>query len=326
MGAFLENIGGGEQSLPVVLPLVEDLLNSRTWRRHRAALSILEQCLFAAPATFSTYSPVAFQAAIKLASSPAVRVQYQALSLLGGLCEQDGNLSLRRQHGGEILETMSRLVESPVSKVSAMACVALMSFCRGGDDVLDRSQVVVPYVGHLLSVLSNGPLSAEIAVGNRLDEGALTTQVRAIGVIACLAEAARENFVPYYSNIVPALFACARLEIDRAEISKLRGAAVETITIIGLSIGPENKDVFIPDAELLMRVLLPCLSLLPSFTAREAEEKEFIPMDQVLSACARIATVVEEKYGPFIEIVLPHLLKRLQADDGVSFKVRLYQT
>ena len=49
-----------------------------------------------------------------------------------------------------------------------------------------------------------------------------------------------------------------------------------------------------------------------------------IPMDELLSACARIASVMGEEYAPFVGVVLPHLLTRVAAPPEVQFSVRTF--
>lgn len=46
-----------------------------------------------------------------------------------------------------------------------------------------------------------------------------------------------------------------------------------------------------------------------------------IPMDELLSACARSASVMGEEYDPFVGVVLPHLLRRVAAPPDVQFSV-----
>jgi hypothetical protein len=58
LSTFLHDLGGGEHSLPVVLPLVQSMLNGTNWKQQRAGLSILTQCLYAAPVTFSPHIAV----------------------------------------------------------------------------------------------------------------------------------------------------------------------------------------------------------------------------------------------------------------------------
>ena len=46
-----------------------------------------------------------------------------------------------------------------------------------------------------------------------------------------------------------------------------------------------------------------------------------IPFDQLLAACARIATVMKERFVPFLPSVVPHMLKRASQEANVSVSV-----
>lgn len=331
--SLLQNVGGGSQSLPVVLPLVETLLaDSNNWKHQRAALSILERCLEAAPVTFSRHVPIAMETALTLLSKKDcnIRVQYQAMNLLGALCEADNNSdgkhtqqeSVRRQYGPRILQAISQSCQSPCTKVASVACLSIVSYCRGGDiSSVGRETMVVPYLKDILMALVAGPLSLEVGgavAGSEVNIGAVTVKVRAIGAVACLAEAAAEAFVPFYGNVMPGLLACAQLQVSTTsnthELSLLRGASIEAATIIGQATSEANRDMFVPDAEQIMKLALPLLNQASTL----ASAAVIIPMDQLLAACARIASVMGEAYAPFIQSVLPHLLNRANEPPDVS--------
>ena len=326
LASFLQSLGG-QCALPAVLPAVESLLGNSAadWKQQRAALAILEQCLCAAPATFKQHIPVSVASALRLTSSPSPRVQFKALSVLGLICEEDTGFAVRKQHGNQMVESICVLVNSPISKVSSQACSALVSFCRGGmasaTDKEVRTEVVSTFTDQLVHLLVRGPLSLSVCDGRIVNNGALVTQAKAIGAIACLAEATGEGFAPFYELTVPALFSCTQLTINRYDVAQLRGSAVEAITIIGQSIGEDNQQCFLADAEKLMSILVPMLQQ----TEQEGRE-DVVPTEQILSACARIASVVEEKYAPFLGVVLPHLLGRLRRDNAVSISVSVLRT
>lgn len=231
LGSFLQSLGG-KQALPVVLPMVETLLVNKEWKHQRAALSILEQCLYAAPVTFLSHLPITVQTAVRLASSDNMRVQFQAVILLGALCGADiRGVDIRTQYGARILQELVTMVQHPCTKISAVACLTLVSYCRGGDIVKDRASLVVPYLKDLLMALVTGPLSQ--------DNGAV--KIRAIGAVACLAEAAGEAFVPFYGDVMPGLLGCTQLPSPSYEMSRLRGAAMEAATIVGQGVSESNR-------------------------------------------------------------------------------------
>ena len=236
---FLQSLGG-TQTLPVVLPMVETLLsNKNDWKQQRAALSILEQCLFAAPVTFAQYVPVAVETALKLATtSDNLRVQFQAVVLLGALCEADSALDgdIRGQYGARILQVFAQMVQCKCSKIAAVACLSLVSYCRGGGDVVNGATLVVPFLKEMLMALVTGPLSWDVS-----ESGAVAVKIRAIGAVACLAQSSEDAFCPFYSNVMPGLLGCTQLPSPSYEMSRLRGAAMEAATIVGQAVSESNR-------------------------------------------------------------------------------------
>lgn len=235
LSMFIQSLGG-TQTLPVVLPTVETLLaNNSEWKQQRAALSMLEQCLFAAPVTFAQHVGIAVETALQLAStSDNLRVQFQAVVLLGVLCEADDDLdgNIRAQYGARILREFACMVHCRCSKIAAVACLSLVSYCRGGgSNSVDGATLVVPYLKELLVAFGDG--SAFV--------GSVAAKIRAIGVVACLAQSAEEALVPYYGDVMPGLLGCTQLQSQSYEMSHLRGAAMEAATIVGQAVSECNR-------------------------------------------------------------------------------------
>lgn len=219
--------------------MVESLLQSNEWKQQRAALVILEQCLFAAPISFAQYIGVAVETALQLASTSSnLRVQFQAVVLLGALCEADDDLqgNIRAQYGARILQVFAKMVQSPCSKIAAVTCLSLVSYCRAGGASDDGDSLVVPYLKELLMALVTGPLSWDVAT-----PGVVAVKIRAIGAVACLAQSSGEAFVPFYGDVMPGLLGCTQLPSQSFEMSRLRGAAMEAATIVGQAISETNR-------------------------------------------------------------------------------------
>jgi hypothetical protein len=317
--SFLHSLA--TSALAVTLPLVESLLQpSQDFRRARAALSMLEACLASAPVSFAPHAPVAMEAALSLAEpNQPIRVQFQALRLLGVLFETDVTLvnstqTVRERHGLRVLQTLSQSVQSPCTKVSSLACLVIVSFCRGGDAAKttedNGSHPVVPYLSDLLQALVSGPLSLG------MDQGSVVVKIRAIGAVACLAEASSEAFAPFYGTIMPGLLACSQLPHSSSpDITQLIAAAVESATIIGQAIeADENcRALYVADAGRIMDFIIPILQ-----QAEGGTTSLDMPLEPLLSACARIASVMGADYAPFVNMVLPHLLKRATAPPDLS--------
>ena len=56
---------------------------------------------------------------------------------------------------------------------------------------------------------------------------------------------------------------------------------------------------------------------------KEGNQVPLIPFDQLLSACARIASIMTVRFVPFLPTVMPHLLTRAAQEVNVSVSVCL---
>ena len=333
LNTFLQNGGGGSQSLPIVLSVVDLLLKSSEWQNLRAGLIILEACLISSPHAFAAHVPVAVEAALSFCNHACVRVQYQAIQLIGSLCEADGIaqegskasssqpiVGLRKEYGMRMLQSLAQLLSSKCSKIVCHACLGIISFCRGGNgsSSIDASYIL-PYLGDLLNAIATGPLTLDVRSN-------VVVYIRAFASVACLADVAEAEFAPFYDNIIPGLMECVSFGLERDsnggvlvsgssahEIVALRGAAIEAVTIVGKSIGSEDGR-FNPEAQKIMNLIVPLLQ----HRASSDTASTMIPQDQLLAAAARISSIIGAAYTPFIPTVLPHLLQVAKEKTDVS--------
>ena len=87
----------------------------------------------------------------------------------------------------------------------------------------------------------------------------------------------------------------------------LLSAALQAATIVGSSVAP---DIFKADAVQLLSWIVPALQ---TTTA--------VPIEQLLTACARIAGVLEEEFTPYVGSILPYLLKFAEEGPDLSILV-----
>jgi hypothetical protein len=307
------------QALSVTLPLVQQQLQpSNDWRRQCAGLRMTEASVAFAPISFSSQVPVAINAALSfLTASQPIRVQFQALRLIGVICESENAATaalIRQSYGVTILQVLAHALQSHCTKVSALAGQAIVSFVRMqvGCDSSNDANPVVDYLSDLLQALVMGPLS-----NAALDRGSVVVKIRAIGAIACLAESSGEGvFVPFYSNVMPVLLACSQIPPASPEAWQLISSAIEGVTVVGQAIASDEttKAEYIQSAGQIMQFIVPIVQQCDGAASD-------IPVDQFLAACARIATVMGLAYVPYIQVVLPILLKRATAPPDISVTV-----
>lgn len=315
MESFLQNLAG--PALAVALPIVHQLLdssssNDKNWRHTRAGLAILESGLVVAPVALAPHVPEILLSAASLVNGDATaecqhpRVQYQAIRLLGVICET--HPSVCRDHGQIILERSAATLGSSVSKLSSMASQVISSYCRcsaddNEDDEDAKQRDLVQFLPDILKALIHGPLSL-----NDVSTGSVTVRVRAMNATACLAEASEEEFRPFYANVMPGLLACVQLpQVDIAS------AALQSLTIVGQAVG---KDMFHPHATQVLSWIIP---VLPSNNTNGQTPSSFAS-GELLSACARIASVLEEDFGLYVDAVLPSLYQVAKAPADISIE------
>ena len=182
---------------------------------------------------------------------------------------------------------------SSCSQVSAVASLALVSCCR------NNAEAAAAFLPDLIDRLIQGPLS-----NNRMDPGSITVRVRAMGATACLAHVNAEGFEPYYGRIMQGLL--GTLQVASVDLA---AAALEAATIIGQVMG---KEIFQSDADKLLAWIMPIL-----------QNTESPILEACLLASARIASVLEEDFAPFVDSVVPLLLRRVQEPPEVSIMVSL---
>ena len=292
-------------AMAVTLPLLESNL-SGNWSQQWAAMVCVQACAEAAPIAFAPHIPTALQAALQLCNSANARVVYQAIQLLGVLCET-GNFTVWEHFGERILQAITKAASSSSDRVKAMACTTLSSYCRPESaDKLDGARFVVPYLSEVLRGLVQGPLS-----------GPTVVQSRAVQAVICLAHAAGSSFAPFYPIVMPGLLSLAQhSKSTEYEDIKLQTTAIEAATIIGQAIGDENIHMYQDDATKIMQWVIPVLQ-------QGQDESSNIPMGQLLSACARIATVAGEAYAEYAKVAVPLLIQRASKSTDVEIAVSM---
>lgn len=335
---FLRSVGASK-CLSSVLEIVQSLLNVNQWQASRGALCILEVCMVSAPHSFSRHIPVALETALRFSSpEECVRVQFQAIQLLVALCgvdkiesetltfgEQINEVGLRNQYGHKILSTLVKSMQCHCTKVVGHACFALSTYCRGGNKNEDNEpehmalqSLIRPYLRDLLMAITSGPLSLDVSKNTLVF-------IRAFDAISSLACVAKDSFFEFYPIIMPGLRECAEYGIRKGldgnyidescteEIAVMRGAAIETASIVGHAIGGADG-LFNHDANYFMNLILSMLTR----RAAASDAPMMIPEDQLMTASARIASVIKDDYIPFLPKIVPHLIVTLKEADDIT--------
>uniref|UniRef100_A0A7S1RN32 Importin subunit beta-1/Transportin-1-like TPR repeats domain-containing protein n=1 Tax=Alexandrium catenella TaxID=2925 RepID=A0A7S1RN32_ALECA len=118
--------------------------------------------------------------------------------------------------------------------------------------------------------------------------------------IAAVAQLMEEDFLPYYSSVVPALkqiIANATSEKDRS----LRGKAFECVSLVGSVVG---KETFAEDAHEVMKVMAQMVQ--SGFAADDPQQ------ESVRDASGKIAEALGKDFKPYVSALLPVLFQTLK--------------
>jgi hypothetical protein len=330
-----------KKTFPTILPLIQQMVSSADWTMQKSGLEALVRVSSASPVSFTVHRDATVTMALTALDSANVRVQYQAMQLLGCLCNKTGEAdakSIQSTHGNAIASKLGPLISSPCLKVSDAACAVLISFCRGSsnDSVIESSQIQ-PMLPTLLGAISTGVLAR---MSQCEEEGVCVLAVGGINALACVADASKEHFAAYYSAYMPGLMSCMTMNLDQATgntlsrnledngASNVRGAAMEAATIVGASVGGKDFPQFVTDAGQMMQLIMSLLSTANKHAQAERDAAAAnasytapalaISMDKIQRSAARISGMMEEAFSQFMPAILPHLLRQAKQKNEMA--------
>jgi len=328
-------------TFPLILPTVQSLVTSSAWQNQKAGLEVIRTLLSASPVSSNQIVESSVTTAVQAFSTGHVRVQYQALTLLGAICNRTSEVSassVQTVHAQSIVQVVKQALTSECIKVSHAACGVIISFCRGSsNDNVISPETVAPLLPQLLSGIAAGVLARM----NRCEEeGVCVLAVAGINALACVADAAGQAFEPHYAEFVPGLLACMTMNMNAATgntvsrsmeengASSVRGAAMEAVTLVGAAVGGRECAVFVRDAEVVMGLVMGLLKTANRVYAVEREATKnnvkysspplAISMEKVQRSAARISGMMEEAFAQFMPAILPHLLKQAKQKNEMA--------
>ncbi|KAG0485517.1 hypothetical protein HPP92_009596, partial [Vanilla planifolia] len=155
--------------------------------------------------------------------------------------------------------------------------------------------ILTPYldgiVSKLLVLLQN--------TKQMVQEGALTA-------LASVADSSQEHFQKYYDAVMPYLKAILMNATDKSN-RMLRAKSMECISLVGMAVG---KDKFRDDAKQVMEVLM-------TLQGSQLENDDPIT-SYMLQAWARLCKCLGQDFLPYMNVVMPPLLKSAQLKPDVT--------
>lgn len=291
---------GGKALVPELFPsIIPSLLNNPDWRhRHGGLMAISlvgEGCSkFLVPHLSNVIGLV-----LPKFTDPHPRVRWAACNCAGQMAA-DFAPGFQKQFHSSVLPALALLMDDVNNpRVQSHAASALINFCEDCE-----VEILEPYLDGLL---------AKLAL--LLQGGKVIVQEQAITAIAAIADCTSEKFAKYYSNFIPYL-KTVLVNANNKEYRKLRGKAMECISLIGVAVG---KETFFNDAKEVMNIMVQTQA-----GKLEPDDPQITFMQQ---AWARICKCLGTDFVQFLPCVMPSLLasanaktdlKIIDADEDVS--------
>jgi hypothetical protein len=275
----------GKIVLPIAFQLIPTMLSSPEWNRRHAALrcisAIGEGCLKIMRAELGKV----VQLVLPHMRDPHPRVRHAACNSIGQMCT-DFSPRIQEQYHEMILSHLIPIMDDLQHiRVANYAAAALVNFSENCS-----KDVIAPYVetiiGKLLILMNSGKIFVQ--------EQCITT-------LATVADSAGGSFAKFYPQVMPVLLHILGLE-NQKELRSLKGKTLECSSLIVMAVG---KEVFANDAAPFVGVLK---QIQDSITDPDDPQASYL-----LSAWARVGKVMGTEFAPYLDIVLPPLLKTAES-------------
>jgi len=269
-------------------PLMEYLSNETDWRYKHAGLLVASNIgpLVDDPSKLSGLVLIM----ISHMKHPHPRIRFAAAHCIGQLAD-DLNTEFPNMYSDKIIPGLLDALNDTIPRVQRHACSALCNVIEKMDE-----NTINQYINTLMIKLEDTIKKAEPMV-----------QEYVISAIAAISEAAPEKFaVDYYNQTMMFLLRVLK-ECKEMKYKKLRGHTIECITVMGRAVGKEKFVVYAKDViEVLYQI----------------QESELDSQDPqkcfLLSSWQRLCLMLKEELVPYVELLVPSLLKLAASVPGIA--------
>ncbi|MEW5314066.1 MAG: hypothetical protein WDW38_005590 [Sanguina aurantia] len=225
-------------------------------------------------------------------SDPHPKVRWAACQAIGQMCTDLGPDMQNSQHAKILPALMRQMDDFENPRVQAHASAAVVNFSESVD-----AELLPPYLDILITKLLL-----------LLQHGKKVVQEGALTAMASVADNAQSLFAKYYDTVMPLLYAILTSASDK-EHRMLRAKALECISLVGVAVGKER---FREDARQMMLYLQQLQQ-----TQLDADDPT---IGYMLQAGARLCKCLGQEFIPYLDIVMPPLLKSAQLEPDIKVR------
>ncbi|KAE9552189.1 hypothetical protein FO519_004604 [Halicephalobus sp. NKZ332] len=213
------------------------------------------------------------------------RVRYAACNAIGQMSSDFAPTLQKKCHEKVVPALLEHAVELSTPRVAAHALAATVNFAE------DCPKNIMSI--YLDQIMEKMQWILENTFQQLLENRKKIVLLQVITTVASVADSAQEHFAKYYATLMPPLKYILANSND-SELSELHGKAIECISLIGLAVG---REVFGPDIHEIMTEL------------SKGSTIEDDNASYVISAWARICKVLQHDFAPYLEAVMPTVMK-----------------
>ena len=283
---------GAKIVLPVAFSLIPTLVSSVDWQKRHSGL----RCISAIGEGCHSLVEKELERVIAIVlphlQDPHPRVRHAACNAIGQMCT-DFSPKIQTNFHAEILAALIPVMDDMQSlRVKSYAAAAMVNFAENAS-----KDCIAPYLETIIPKLLV-----------LMDTGVTYAQEQAITTLATVADSAGPEFSKFYSSIMPTLLNFLH-NSKHKELRSLRGKTLECSSLVALAVG---KDIFATNAVEYINIL--------HETQAGIVDSDDPQASYLLSAWARVCKILGADFAPYLETVLPPLIKSAQLKpDVVSF-------
>eukprot|EP00798_Chlamydomonas_sp_ICE-L_P025737 gene25737-11397_t len=283
---------GGNAIVAAAALLLPTWLQDADWCKRHAVLICLAQIAEGCTKVMVKELDPLVDMCVKGLADPQAKVRWAACQALGQMCTDLGPEMQNTQHAKILPSLMALMDDFENPRVQAHASAAVVNFSENADP-----DIMPPYLDTLIT-----KLLLLLQRGKKLvQEGALTA-------MASVADCSQALFIKYYDSVMPLLTSILVGATDKSH-RLLRAKALECISLVGMAVG---RDRFRADARKVMEFLQ---------VLQQTEMDSDDPTSSyILQAGARLCKCLKEEFLPYLQIVMPPLLKSARLDPDVKVK------
>jgi hypothetical protein len=271
---------GGKLVQPVAFKFIPQFLNQNSWKHKHTGLMAIAQTAEGCIEQYEAFLKDLVHMVLKLFQDAHPRVRYAAIHCAAQL-STDFSGVLQASYHQLIMPALLNAMDDQVPKVQSHAATAIVNFVEDCENTY-----IQPYLDAVLSKLLH-----------LLRGGRRFVQEQSLSAISAVADCSEQLFLKYYDHIMPYLkeiLVKAQGKQDRM----LRARAIECVSLIAVAVG---RDKFIGDAQQVMECFVQ--------TQQSEMEADDPQAHHLLQAWARVARCLGQDFVPYLEFVMPTLLK-----------------